>query len=73
MQTVSVKAVEGRVVREDPKGPFVPSDRYVTIPLTKYVQRLIDVHGDLVVEPIKTPPTKPVEAPKADAKKEENS
>lgn len=69
---VRVKAVPGRVVRESPRGDFIPSDRYVQVDLTPYVQRLISFHGDLLVEEPKTetkaaPPVKP--APAADKEK----
>ena len=61
---VRIKALEGRVVRVAPQGAFVPTDRFVTAKRTPYVQRLIDVHGDVVEEPKQTA------APAAPAKKE---
>lgn len=61
--SVRVKALEGRVVRVSPQGAFVPNDRFVAVTRTPYVQRLIDVHGDVVVESKQT-------AAQAPAKKE---
>lgn len=56
MSTIKVMAVEGRVVRESPRGPMIPSDRYVSVENTRYIQRLIHVHGDLLAEPDKVKP-----------------
>lgn len=50
-QRVKVKAVEGRVVRTSPSGDFIPSDRFVSVPHTSYIDRLINFHEDLIVEP----------------------
>ena len=45
---VTIRAVEGRVAYLDPqcKKP-VPHDRWITVPETAQLRRLIDVHGDV--------------------------
>lgn len=50
-QRIKVKAVEGRVVRTAPRGDMIPFDRFVSVPHTGYIDRLINFHGDLIVEP----------------------
>lgn len=57
-KNIKVRAVKGRIVREEPRGPFIPSDRFVAVPETAYIRRLIDHHGDLEIEP-KPAPVKP--------------
>lgn len=61
MPTMKVKAVEGRIAREDPHGPFIPHDRYVPVEMTNYTMRLLNHHGDIVLEPVTPPKPKPVE------------
>lgn len=59
---ISVKAVEGRVARTAPDGEFIPHDRFVPVLATHYVMRLLEVHGDIELEPTDKPePTPPVE------------
>lgn len=48
---IKVRAVPGRIVRTAPNGDFIPSDRFVTVEHTHYIERLILVHADLEVEP----------------------
>lgn len=55
MSMISVKAREGRVVRESPTGKFIPTDKFVSVENTAYVRRLIHEWGDLEVEPTKAP------------------
>lgn len=62
-QTVNVRALPDRIARVSPRGPFIPSDAFVTVPATAYIRRLIQVHGDIEIEPAK--------APKAEAKRAE--
>jgi hypothetical protein len=47
---IRVKALPDRIVKTAPNGDFIPSDRFVTVEFTNYVDRLINVHGDLIVE-----------------------
>lgn len=78
MPNIRVKAVPERVVRESPRGPMIPSDRFVSVPATPYIMRLIEVHGDLLVEPSPVKvvsskakwPDERVETPTEPAKKE---
>lgn len=71
MQRIRVKAVEGRIARIAPSGPFIPSDRFIDVIETKYIRRLIDVHGDAIQEP--EPKPEPKAEPKAkSASKETN-
>lgn len=62
MAIIKVKAVEGRIARRSKNGDFIPSDRFVRVEHTPYIDRLIHVHGDLLVEPeaapVAVPPTK---------------
>lgn len=53
---IAVRAVKGRIARESARGRMVPENKFVSIPETPYVRRLIDVHGDLEEKQIK--PTK---------------
>jgi hypothetical protein len=48
---IRVKTAEGRIARTSPRGDFIPTEYYINVELTGYVQRLIEVHGDLIVEP----------------------
>jgi hypothetical protein len=48
---VRVRTVEGRVARESPRGEYIPTDRFVTVRRTPYIERLLYVHGDIVLEP----------------------
>jgi hypothetical protein len=47
---IKVKAVAGRIARESPRGAFIPDDLFVSVMATPYIMRLIEVHGDLIVE-----------------------
>lgn len=55
MPTIRVKAVTGRIARTSPNGEMISSDRYTSVTDTHYVRRLIDFHGDLVMEPTLEP------------------
>lgn len=46
-KTVTVRAVKGRIARESVRGRMIPEDKFVTLPETRYLRRLIDVHGDV--------------------------
>lgn len=66
LNRVRVKTVAGRIARESPRGDYIPTDRYVSVKNTPYIQRLLTVHGDIILEPeekgkvVKAP--KPAEA-----------
>lgn len=47
---IRVKAVEGRVARDGPKGRYIPTDAFMEVQETRYIRRLIDVQGDLIEE-----------------------
>lgn len=51
MKYIKVRAVAGRVARTARDGDFIPHDRYVRVDFTPYIKRLLDVHGDIEVEP----------------------
>lgn len=74
---ISVKAVEGRIARTSPDGPFIPSDQYVNVEKTPYITRLLDFHGDIELEPVKAKKTTaakaPPKAPAATADEKETS
>lgn len=49
--TISVRSLAGRLARTSPRGPFIPSDRYIDVEATSYVMRLLNVHGDIELNP----------------------
>lgn len=51
MNYLSVKAVPGRVARTAPNGEMIPHDRFVKVPDTAYIRRLLDHHGDIILQP----------------------
>lgn len=55
MKYIKVRAVAGRVARTARDGEFIPHDRYVRVDYTPYIARLLNVHGDIEVEPETTP------------------
>jgi len=59
MPLIKVKAVEGRVAREAPDGPFIPHDRFTAVRETNYIRRLIEVHEDLIQQPKTEAPSTP--------------
>lgn len=63
--SIRARAVEGRIARLDPHGDFIPWDQYINIPNTPYIQRLLNWHGDIELEPEVAPPPPPqvAEAP----------
>lgn len=67
--TVSVRAVEGRIARTSARGGFIPSDQYVAVQNSRYIQRLLNVHGDIELEPVTA--TQPVASAKVPAAKED--
>lgn len=82
--TIRVRALPDRIAREDPRGPFIPEDQFVSVRNTPYIQRLLNVHGDIEQEPAKVKlakaptakaeaPAQPPVAPKADNKPEETT
>lgn len=72
IKTISVRALPDRISREAPDGPFIPSDRYVNVAHTPYIERLLNVHGDIEQEPAKkAPPAEPKEPAKT-SQKEDN-
>ena len=49
MEKISVKAVEGRVAFTAPRGGVrIPSDQYIEVDRTGWIDRLLNVHGDIV-------------------------
>lgn len=63
MDHIKVKAVPGRVARTSRNGEFIPDDRYVRVAYTPYIQRLLNVHGDIVQEPAREKAAPPKVAP----------
>lgn len=61
---IEVKAKAGRVARTSPQGPFIPEDRYVVVEKTSYIERLLNVHGDIEAKPQgQKPPVAPAPKP----------
>ncbi len=66
MSLISVKTKEGRKAFSAARGGTqIPTDRYVTVERTPWIVRLIEHHGDLLVEP--NSPVKPVKTTAPDA------
>lgn len=64
MSMIKVRAKKDRIAYSAPRnGVLIPTDAFVSVQLTPWVQRLIDFHEDIIVE-------KEAE-PKEDAKKKE--
>lgn len=54
---VSVKTKAGRVAFSAPRGgEAIPHDRYIAVERTPWIERLISVHGDIEVEPVRSAP-----------------
>lgn len=50
MRIIRVKAAPGRVAYSAPAGGrLIPQDEPIAIPLTPWVEKLIAVHGDVIV------------------------
>jgi hypothetical protein len=47
MSTIYVRTVPGRIAREAPRGPYIPSDQWVEVQVTPYIMRLLHVHCDI--------------------------
>lgn len=47
MPRVNVKTKPGRVAFTAMRGERIPNDRYVPVELTPWIQRLLEVHGDI--------------------------
>jgi hypothetical protein len=53
LETVSIKAVEGRKAFTAAKGGVrIPHDKYIEVERTTWIERLINVHQDVTVEPV---------------------
>jgi hypothetical protein len=67
MALISVKTVAGRKAFTDPtNAKEIPSDRFIRVARNAHIDRLIAVHGDLIVqpeEPAQTAAPEPVDAP----------
>ena len=51
MGNISVKAAEGRVAYDAPRGgKKISHDKFTQVRETSYIRRLIDHHGDLIEE-----------------------
>jgi hypothetical protein len=63
-KVLELRTKEGRIARVSPNGAFIQHDEFVPVPVTPYVQRLIDVHQDVEVKPVEEAPATPPPAPK---------
>lgn len=50
MPMISVKAKEGRVAYDSPRGNIIPTDDFKLVDDTPWIRRLLEVHGDIEVE-----------------------
>lgn len=48
LKKLFVKAVAGRVARTAGRGQLIPHDRGMLVTLTPYIDRLLNVHKDIV-------------------------
>lgn len=48
LQRILVKSLPGRVARQSKNGRFIPSDSFVPVLLTPYIDRLLNHFGDIV-------------------------
>lgn len=60
---VSVRTKPGRVARNGPTGQFIPDNAFVSVLRTPYIERLINVHKDLIVQPEPKAEQTPVKLP----------
>ena len=62
MSLISVRTKEGRIAYDGPRGRLIPTDRYVLVEHTNWIDRLLTVHQDIEKEP---EAAKPAAAPAA--------
>ena len=55
MSMISVRTKQGRVAYDAPKGRPIPSDRFVLVEDTAWIQRLLNEHQDIEQEPAPAP------------------
>lgn len=67
MSRIYVRTLPGRVARESRNGEFIPSDRFVPVAPSAYIDRLLNVHGDIEVR--KDAPKPKPDKPAGDEKK----
>lgn len=64
MSRVYVQTKPGRVARVSPQGVYIPNDKFIAVPLTPYISRLANHHGD--IELSRTNPNAKTDKPKED-------
>lgn len=64
MGMIRVRTVAGRVARTAPRGQYIPTDKYIEVEQTPYINRLLHVHGDIELEPAASAPVAQAEPPK---------
>lgn len=56
MAKVEVKCLEGRVAFTAARGGVrIPTDKYITVTMTSWIDRLINHHGDIELKPAEEP------------------
>lgn len=55
MAQIYVRTKPGRVARTAPRGDLIPTDRFIAVQPSAYIDRLINIHGDIEVQPSKAP------------------
>lgn len=60
LKNVTVTAVKGRVARVSPTGRFIPHDKPMTVPLTPYIDRLLNHFGDITEHDPERPPPRSI-------------
>lgn len=58
MSYIYVRTKPGRVARVSPSGRFIPHDTYASVEHTPYIDRLLNVHGDIEKKPEVSTPVK---------------
>lgn len=65
MPSIWVRTLEGRIARTAARGKLIPHDKFVEVDYTPYIDRLLNVHGDIEERSNETPKPEPVKAPVA--------
>jgi hypothetical protein len=71
MPMIFVRTKTGRVALDGPHGRLIPTDKFVPVDLTPWVDRLLNHHRDIELE--KKPVVKPVDDAPEKAKKTDNA
>lgn len=60
LKNIKVTAQPGRVARVSPNGRYIPHDNPIVVPLTPYIERLLNHFGDIVEHDPERPPPRSI-------------